>query len=141
MSSPDAFYFDEQKLIAAGTTEKQEIFLFQWLAHLERELKTASQEVLKTSQYLLEKTLLRIISLSSVKSRRPIRRLIARVFVLLYTRGETRTLFDTVTTLHGLVPAGKTVEKEAKVYVHSFANGFFLNRWHSPSTFLILFLL
>ncbi|RUP46507.1 armadillo-type protein [Jimgerdemannia flammicorona] len=112
---PDAFTFDEQKLLAAGAADKQEIFLFQWLAHLERELKTVNQDVLRRSQYVLEKTLLRITALSSVKPRRPIRRLLARAFVLLYTRGETRTLFDTVTALHSLVNAGKNVEKEAKV--------------------------
>lgn len=36
---PEAFVFDEKKLAAAGTIEKQELFVFQWLSHVEHESK------------------------------------------------------------------------------------------------------
>ena len=70
---------------------------------------------MKRAQPQLEKTLLRLISLSTAKPRRPIRFLIGRCFVLCYTRGETRMLFDTVTALHSLINANKNIDKEAKM--------------------------
>lgn len=36
---PDAFIFDDAKLASAGTVEKQELFVFQWLSHVEHESK------------------------------------------------------------------------------------------------------
>jgi hypothetical protein len=36
---PDAFLFDESKLATAGTVEKQELLVFQWLSHVEHESK------------------------------------------------------------------------------------------------------
>lgn len=36
---PDAFIFDNAKLAAAGSIEKQELFVFQWLSHVEHESK------------------------------------------------------------------------------------------------------
>jgi hypothetical protein len=54
--------------------------------------------------------------MASPKPRRPIRCLIGRCFILLYTRAETRTLFDTIVALQGTAGAGKNVDKEAKMY-------------------------
>jgi hypothetical protein len=36
---PDAFIFDESKLAATGNVEKQELYVFQWLSHVEQESK------------------------------------------------------------------------------------------------------
>jgi hypothetical protein len=36
---PEVFLFDEQRLHAAETQEKQELYLLQWLAQVEREIK------------------------------------------------------------------------------------------------------
>lgn len=36
---PDAFLFDESKLAATGNVEKQELYVFQWLSHVEQESK------------------------------------------------------------------------------------------------------
>lgn len=37
---PEVFIFDEQRLQSAETQEKQELYLLQWLAQVEREIKT-----------------------------------------------------------------------------------------------------
>ncbi|ORZ22294.1 armadillo-type protein [Absidia repens] len=112
---PEAFNFDEQRLQSAETQEKQELYLLQWLAQVEREIKTIPVDTLKRAQPVLEKTLLRFISLSTAKPRRPIRFLIGRCYVLLYTRGDTKQLFDTVTALHSLISASKNIDKETKI--------------------------
>jgi len=38
-SSPESYKFDEQKLHKLDSVEKQELFVFQWLSNLEKELK------------------------------------------------------------------------------------------------------
>lgn len=112
---PDAFLFDESKLAATGNVEKQELYVFQWLSHVEQESKVIEADLLKKIQPKLEKTLLSFVTMASPKPRRPIRCLIGRCFILLYTRAESRTLFDTIVALHGTAGAGKNVDKEAKI--------------------------
>lgn len=112
---PEVFRLDEQKIQPSENTEKQELYVLQWLAQVERELKTIDIEILKKSQPTIEKTLLRLISLATAKPRRPIRFLIGRCYVILYTKGETRSLFDTVTALHSLISANKNIDKETKI--------------------------
>ncbi|KAI7871589.1 armadillo-type protein [Spinellus fusiger] len=114
-SIPNIFVLDEKKLQSSECAEKQELYVFQWLAQVERTCKTISTDTLKKAQPLLEKTLLKLISLATAKPRRPIRFLIRRCFVLLYTRGDTRSLFDTVTALHSLVGASKNIDKETRI--------------------------
>lgn len=36
---PDVFKLDEQKIQASENTEKQELYVLQWLAQIEREIK------------------------------------------------------------------------------------------------------
>ncbi|KAI9318532.1 armadillo-type protein [Dichotomocladium elegans] len=112
---PDVFVLDEQRLQSTESSDKQELYLLQWLAHVERESKIIDPSILKRAQPQLEKTLLRLISLATAKPRRPIRFLIGRCFTLLYTRGDSRSLFDTVTALHSLINANKNIEKEARI--------------------------
>ncbi|KAL1916261.1 uncharacterized protein VTP21DRAFT_5878 [Calcarisporiella thermophila] len=115
-SIPEAFVFDDQKFNAIDTQEKQELFLLQWLSNLERELRNIAQDVLKNNQGTLEKQFIRLISLSTAKPQRPIRRIIARCYSLLYTRGDSRSLFDTITAFQGIVNAGKGIgDKEIKL--------------------------
>lgn len=70
---------------------------------------------MKKAQPIIEKTLFRLISLATAKPRRPIRFLIGRCYVVLYTRGDTRTLFDSVTALHSLIGANKNIDKETRM--------------------------
>lgn len=37
---PDVFKLDEQKILPSENTEKQELYVLQWLAQVERETKT-----------------------------------------------------------------------------------------------------
>ncbi|CAI2166927.1 889_t:CDS:10 [Funneliformis geosporum] len=113
----DPFLFDEQKIAYnAANPEKQELYVFNWLANLERELKKTDKDSLKQCQTNLEKQLLKFISSVAPKPHRPIRQLVARIFVIIYIKGESRTLFDTITALQSLVGAGKNVgEKETKL--------------------------
>lgn len=46
---PEIFIFDEQKLETADTSEKQELYLLQWLAQVEREIKIVT-EVIKINE-------------------------------------------------------------------------------------------
>ncbi|RHZ75540.1 hypothetical protein Glove_212g189 [Diversispora epigaea] len=113
----EPFQFDEQKFSNyASNPEKQELYVFNWLSNLERELKKTDKETMKTCQASLEKQLLKFISLASPKPHRPIRQLIARCFVIIYIKGDSRTLFDTITALQSIVSAGKNVgEKDSKL--------------------------
>ncbi|KAJ3334341.1 hypothetical protein HDU76_000034 [Blyttiomyces sp. JEL0837] len=93
----------EEKVQKAETPELKEQALFQWLYSVERDLlKNASRkEVIVGSQTTLEKLLIKFLTTASPKPSRPIRRMIARIFVLIYTDGETRSLFDTLAAIQG----------------------------------------
>ena len=41
--APTSFHFDEQKITMAETSEKKELFLFQWLHSLEKDLSKSSR--------------------------------------------------------------------------------------------------
>jgi len=75
---------------------------------------TFVQNSLKAKQSILEKTFIRIISATEgyPQPGRAIRHLVGRCLVLLYTRGETRTMFDTLQALLKLVGDVKAVDKD-----------------------------
>lgn len=78
------------------------------------------QSDLKPQQAELEQTFLKIISASEgyPPPGRALRNLVGRSLVALYTRGETKTLFDTLQALLRLVGDVKNLEKDVlKVYV------------------------
>ncbi|KAF9419121.1 hypothetical protein BGZ94_009515 [Podila epigama] len=121
----DVFDFDEHMFAAAGeldkqsspaTNNKQELFVFQWLAGVERELKRCGHDIFRIMQPNLERQLLKLISMPAPKPRHPIRRLIARCFLSLYVRGNSSTLFETVQILQSLIEAGKGMgDKDVKL--------------------------
>ncbi|CAL1697978.1 unnamed protein product [Somion occarium] len=88
---------DEAKL----KEENGEIYLFQWLASNERAIQHASSDDLKATQEALEGTLLNVLSGSGPypPPGRPLRNLVARCFVALYSRGNTKSLFETLQAL------------------------------------------
>jgi len=93
--------FDEAKL----AEEDKEINLFQWLASTQRSLEEASYSSLKASQSHLEETMLKVIEAQEPYPTpgRSLRKLVSRCLVLLYTRGDSRSLFDTLQRLLKLV--------------------------------------
>jgi len=77
------------------------------------------QNALKPIQSKLEATFLSIAKGSDPYPLpgRPIRNLVARCFIKLYTRGETRTLFDTLQALIKVAGETKLSDKEKDVRV------------------------
>lgn len=85
---------DESQL----TGDSGEVYLFQWLASAERFLRTAPPEDVKAAQKDLEASLINIVT-----SREPypvpgraLRNLVASCFLVLYTRGDSKNMFDTL---------------------------------------------
>ncbi|KAF9133212.1 hypothetical protein BGW39_010323 [Mortierella sp. 14UC] len=121
----NVFDFDERLFAAAGdldkqtnppSNSKQELFVFQWLATVERELKRCGHDIFRIMQPNLERQLLKLISMPTPKPRHPIRRLIARCFLSLYVRGNSSTLFETIQILQSLIEAGKGMgDKDVKL--------------------------
>ncbi|KAG9063326.1 hypothetical protein KI688_004208 [Linnemannia hyalina] len=121
----NVFDFDERLFAAAGdldkqanpsSNSKQELFVFQWLASVERELKRCGHDIFRIMQPNLERQLLKLISMPTPKPRHPIRRLIARCFLSLYVRGNSSTLFETIQILQSLIEGGKGMgDKDVKL--------------------------
>ncbi|KAJ8482572.1 hypothetical protein ONZ51_g5279 [Trametes cubensis] len=102
---------DESKV----SGENGEIYLFQWLSSTERHAKRASAEQLKTCQTDLEESLIKIVSAPEPfpLPGRPIRRLVASCLQALYTRGETKSLFDTIQAFLKILAEAKPPAKES----------------------------
>ncbi|KAK2459742.1 hypothetical protein APHAL10511_008243 [Amanita phalloides] len=98
------------------TPENGEVYLFQYLSALEKQLNEVSLEALKPKQATIEKALIKVISAPEPYPLpgRALRNLVARCFIVMYTRGETRSLFDTLQAFMKIVGEFKTPEKEAK---------------------------
>ncbi|KAH7905717.1 armadillo-type protein [Hygrophoropsis aurantiaca] len=94
MSEDTIDEIDETQL--AG--ENGDMYLFQWLATLEKKMKSAASDHFKAMQPIIETTLLKVLTGSDPypSPGRGLRNLASRCFVLLYKDGETRTLFDTI---------------------------------------------
>ncbi|KAI0311044.1 clathrin-coated vesicle protein [Amylostereum chailletii] len=83
---------DESKLSGDGG----EVYLFQWLSSVETFLKAASPEDLKTVHSGLESTLIAVIAKGEPypPPGRALRNATGSSLALLYSRGESKTLFD-----------------------------------------------
>lgn len=88
------FSFDERVLSNPNESlEKKEIFLFQYLSNLEKDLEKTPTQVLKPYQSDLEKVLLNI-HITEPRPNLAIRKVLARCLVLVYKQGDPRSLFD-----------------------------------------------
>ncbi|GAB1525330.1 hypothetical protein RhiTH_008488 [Rhizoctonia solani] len=76
-----------------------------------------SVEELKAAQSTTEATLLKCINVTSPfpAPGRPIRSLVARCFLIIYSRGETRTMYDTVQACLKVAGDSKLSEKDGRV--------------------------
>ncbi|RKP10163.1 armadillo-type protein [Thamnocephalis sphaerospora] len=92
ISKPISFLFDEDRYNAAGSPEKRSLYAFRWLNELEKDLHTVSRDALKASQGELEKLLLRLLSETAPPPARPVRLLLRRCCVLVFERGDSRSL-------------------------------------------------
>ncbi|KAF8148271.1 clathrin-coated vesicle protein [Crassisporium funariophilum] len=93
--------------------ENGEVYLFQWLSSTEKKLEVAPIVDLKSKQAELEKVFIKIVSATEPYPApgRAIRNLVGRCLVTLYTRGETRTMFDTLQSFLRLVSDFKASER------------------------------
>lgn len=117
ISFQDLYDLDISDPQAQLVGDNGQIYLFQWLAALEKSLKDASvvclqslwvipalttpQDQLKSAQPLVEETLFKVVCGSDnyPLPGRGLRNLAARCFIIQYTRGDSRTLFDTLRVL------------------------------------------
>ncbi|KDR82328.1 hypothetical protein GALMADRAFT_237575 [Galerina marginata CBS 339.88] len=94
--------------------ENGEVYLFQWLSSTEKKLESIPIADLKPKQGDLEKVFVKIISAAEPYPTpgRAIRNLVGRCLITLYTRGETRTLFDTLQAFLRIVGDFKATDKD-----------------------------
>ncbi|KAI0303661.1 armadillo-type protein [Multifurca ochricompacta] len=110
---------DESQLAGEGG----EVYLFQWLASAERFLKTASPEDIKIAQKDLESGLVAVITSrdSYPVPGRALRNLVASCLLILYTRGDSKNMFDTLISFLKVAgdfkaPADRDQHKIASLY-------------------------
>ncbi|KAG6906802.1 hypothetical protein DXG01_012050 [Tephrocybe rancida] len=91
-----------------------EVYVFQWLSSTERKLAEVTPQHLKAVQANLESTLVKIITAPEPYPApgRALRNIAGRCLVALYTRGESRTLFDTLQVFMKIVSDFKATDKE-----------------------------
>lgn len=148
---------DEAKLAAAVGNEQGEVFALQWLSKVEIALNQIEDGEILEIQSGLEKSLLKLIcpldlnapidpspaaiqkansaSSTTPKVGRPSRHLIARCFVTLFSRGESRSLYDVMQALiqiAGEETKGRVLpEKEARAAALYVAGELFQSAGHN----------
>ncbi|KAG8686898.1 hypothetical protein FRC08_012272, partial [Ceratobasidium sp. 394] len=113
MVSENDLTLDEGKI----SGENGEIYLLQWLCSAEKALQKLPLETIKSTQSATEAILLKCVAATPPfpVPGRPIRALVARCFLELYSRGETRTLYDTVQACLKIAGETKLPERDARV--------------------------
>ncbi|KAK0239818.1 clathrin-coated vesicle protein [Armillaria nabsnona] len=98
------------------TKEHGEMYVFQWIASTEKKSADTPLSTLKAKQADIEATLVKIVTAPSPfpAPGRAIRNVVARCLVSLYTRSETRTLFDTIQAFLKIVGDSKTADKDTR---------------------------
>lgn len=95
---------DFKALVESETPlDKKERALFTWLFETEKELLQG-----KLPPTNLQETLLECATSTAVKPNRLLRDLYSRVFVLVFSVGGVRTLFDTIASIQQLLANKKT---------------------------------
>ncbi|KAJ6450153.1 clathrin-coated vesicle protein [Mycena sanguinolenta] len=97
------------------TGENGEMYLFQWLSSTEKSINEASVEHLKSKQADVEAALVKIVLAQNPYPTpgRALRNCVARCFIALYTRAETRTLFDTLQAFIKVIVDFKTPDRDS----------------------------
>jgi hypothetical protein len=102
--------FDEAKLTSLDSIEKKELLLFQWLSNLEKDLSNNPI----SNQKDVEQTLLKYLQYLEPHPNRPTRTLIARCFIIVYNKGDQRSLFDTIAQMQTIL-TNKTLDVHVKM--------------------------
>ncbi|KAI9021950.1 armadillo-type protein [Hyaloraphidium curvatum] len=96
-----SFAFDDG--ILSLPVDARESAVFRWLHNVELALRPLAKADLKPIQTGLEATLLRILTMESPKPTLPAAHSISRIFTQLYSSGDRRTVFDTVSALERIL--------------------------------------
>ena len=94
-------------------SEQQDLYLFQFLTSLEHYTNSLNTDILKNQQAYLQKELLQIIGLPTPPPTRVVRNSVARCFRRIFSKGDRRLLFETITELGDSLATGK-IEKEVR---------------------------
>lgn len=100
------FELDVQKLHSLPS-EQQDQYLFNFTTTLEKHISKLGPAELKTQQAALKKELFQVINLASPAPTRVIRNSIGRCFRRIFTKGDRKLLFDTISELGELLNATK----------------------------------
>lgn len=94
--------------------DNKEVYLFQWLSNLKNYLKEAQISDIKANQADIEKAVIKIIAAPDPYPvpGRAIRNLVGKCLVSLYTRGETRTMFDALQAFMKVAGDFKTTDRD-----------------------------
>ncbi|KAJ7500292.1 clathrin-coated vesicle protein [Mycena galericulata] len=97
------------------TGENGEMYLFQWLSATETSITNATVEHLKSKQADLETAFVKVVLAQDPypPPGRALRNCVARCLIALYTRAETRTLFDTLQAFIKVIIDFKTPDTDS----------------------------
>ena len=109
------FSFDERVLNNPNESlEKKEMFLFQYLSNLEKDLEKTPTHVLKPYQSDLEKVLLNF-HIAEPRPNYASRKVLARCLVLIYKQGDPRSLFDSFVWLQNQLNGVSSKDAQVKL--------------------------
>ncbi|KAK7205186.1 armadillo-type protein [Myxozyma melibiosi] len=87
--------------------DKQHVYLFTWLSDLNRFLSAQDSDGATAHQMFVKNELGKLTPFSSSILTRPIRMLVGRCYVEIYTKGDRKTLYDVLNDLLNALNAGK----------------------------------
>lgn len=94
-------------------SEQQDLYLFQFVTTLENYTNSLSSDALKNQQSCLQKELLQVVNLPTPPPTRVVRNCVGRCFRRIFSKGDRRLLFETITELADSLTTGK-IEKEVR---------------------------
>ncbi|MCJ1473000.1 hypothetical protein MMC13_001649, partial [Lambiella insularis] len=94
-------------------SEQQDLYLFTFVITLERHVRALGTDALKTQQSHFKKQLIQIIGLPTPSPTRPVRNSVGRTFRCIFSTGDRKLLFETITELGESLSVSKS-ERETR---------------------------
>lgn len=99
------------------TIDKQHVYLFTWLSDLNRFLSSLDANGATAHQMFVKNELGKLTPFASSILTRPIRMLVGRCYVEIYTKGDRKTLYDVLNDLLNTLNTGKADKSiDSKLY-------------------------
>lgn len=89
-------------------SEQQDLYLFTFVTSLERYAQELNANDLKVQQSHIKQQLIQIIGLPTPSPTRPVRNSVGRTFSFIFTKGDRKLLFETITELGDSLSVGKS---------------------------------